>query len=994
MKDAETLGNLVAEACCLIVIFVAAVTGLAQSQALDGQIDGTVLDQSGASVPNATVTATNIGTGATRTVSTDQRGVYRIPLLPLGTYRISADASGFKRFVREGITLTTGQSATVDLQLGAGPVEETVTISGDVPVADTGKTDLGRVMNAREVHNLPLPTRNPYNFIILQANVTGRPNRGFNFPQINVNGFARRVNYLLDGNTNTRGDGAGARLLQISETYVNEIQLLTNGFAAEFGNTTGMIVNIVTPSGTNDLRGSVSYLFRRPSFYSRPFFFSASELPDNVTNNIAAKVGGPIVRDRWHFYAGYEYVERDDSTRSNRQVTISEANKADLIEAGLPPSIFVPAIPSREYGSHYIVRSDLQLNDNNRLTARFNHSSLGTINNIAGAINTLERSVDIKATDHSLGVQLVSYTMSLLNELRFHFVLGKGDTVRNDSSGSGPSVTISQVANFGSPPGAGAADRTKVAQMQNNFSITRAAHVIKFGGGFSFTRSYNLAPDSSVYTFRSIPAYLAARMESEPFRYDRYQESFGDPETEHATTFWNFFVQDDWKATRRLKLGYGLRYDFYLAPRADASSPFPASRKFNQDRNNFAPRLGLVYALREGNRPLVVRLGAGLYYEAPWGAMYERAIRNNGQRFFTLQFCGDDGGPPSCTRRDPSAPAFPARFSGTQPSGSMLPPQNIVTVSPDFVNMYAIHSNVQLEQAITDNISLAVGYVHSAGRHIPVYRSINPIRPQRFLADGRPVFGPERLDSRFNQIQMAESAGVSQYDALTLQLTQRFSRGLQFSANYTLSKAVDDAPEQNVTYMGVIAGVTNMSLVVSDPTNRTSDKGYSYGDQRHTFVMSLVARPTFNIRNKTLSYLMSNNQFGIIATANSGERFSILAGRQMNGTLSNLDLNGDGVSTADRPVGFKRNSGKTPPQFNLDLRYSRFFNFTERYKLEAFGDAQNLFNINSIIGYGNVLVPTDPTTGEIIGTLPDFKSRNSSFALESRQVQIGVRFIF
>jgi hypothetical protein len=195
---------------------------------------------------------------------------------------------------------------------------------------------------------------------------------------------------------------------------------------------------------------------------------------------------------------------------------------------------------------------------------------------------------------------------------------------------------------------------------------------------------------------------------------------------------------------------------------------------------------------------------------------------------------------------------------------------------------------------------------------------------------------------------MAESAGVSQYDALTVQLTRRYSRGLQFSANYTLSRAVDDAPEQNVTYMGGIGGVTINSLFLSDPTNRSFDKGYSYGDQRHTFVMSLVARPTFNLRNKTLSSLLSNNQFGIITTANSGERFSILAGRE--GDLFNLDLNGDGISSSDRPVGIKRNSEKTPPQFNLDLRYSRFVNLTERYRLELFGEIQNLFNVRSIIG--------------------------------------------
>lgn len=173
----------------------------AQSQALNGQIEGTVVDQTGAAVANAAITATNVETGATRMTAADGSGLYRFPLLPLGTYRITAEAANFKRSIRDGIMLATGQAATVDMQMEPGDIHEAVTISGDSPVADIGKTDLGRVMNSREVHNIPLPTRNPYNFVILQANVTGRPNRGGAYPQINVNGFLRRVYYLLDGNT-------------------------------------------------------------------------------------------------------------------------------------------------------------------------------------------------------------------------------------------------------------------------------------------------------------------------------------------------------------------------------------------------------------------------------------------------------------------------------------------------------------------------------------------------------------------------------------------------------------------------------------------------------------------------------------------------------------------------------------------------------------------------------------------------------------------------
>jgi hypothetical protein len=223
---------------------------------------------------------------------------------------------------------------------------------------------------------------------------------------------------------------------------------------------------------------------------------------------------------------------------------------------------------------------------------------------------------------------------------------------------------------------------------------------------------------------------------------------------------------------------------------------------------------------------------------------------------------------------------------------------------------------------------------------------------------------------------MVESVGVSRYDGLALQLTKRFSQGIQFSASYTLPKVTDDAPDNLLE-----------SLFSSDPTNRALDKGYSSSDQRHTFVISLVARPQFNFEHKTLRYLFNHNQFGIIATANSGERFNIIA---------DFDLNRDGIATSDRPFGIQRNSGKTPPQYNIDLRYSRFFNLTEHYKLEIFGEFQNLFNINSIVEYSNVSVReiTNPLTGELTAPLPDFRTRNQLISQESRQFQLGLKFIF
>ena len=231
-------------------------------------------------------------------------------------------------------------------------------------------------------------------------------------------------------------------------------------------------------------------------------------------------------------------------------------------------------------------------------------------------------------------------------------------------------------------------------------------------------------------------------------------------------------MQDDWKLTRRLKFNYGLRYDLYRIPKADPTSPFPASQKFNVDKNNFAPRLGVVYALREGNRPTILRAGAGIYYDQPLLAMYQRALQNNGNpKFFSFSFSGNTNGilrQPNCARLSQHFFRFFSRRFG-------LPPQNIDTIAPDFENMYAIHSNIQLEQAMTDDLSLAVG-LYSFRR--PSYSRVSQHQPDSDPFSGGRQTGiwpcqPEtRLDPRFNNIQMVESAGVSQYDALTLQLTQ------------------------------------------------------------------------------------------------------------------------------------------------------------------------------------------------------------------------------
>ncbi|MBS1792247.1 MAG: TonB-dependent receptor [Acidobacteria bacterium] len=949
----------------------------AQSQALNGQIEGVVADANGGAVANAKVTVRNLGTGTERSVQSDASGVYRVPLLPLGSYRITVEAPNFKRYVREGVTLTTGQIATVDIALEAGDVSATVTINSDAPIVDPGKIDVGRVMNNREVQNLPLVSRNPYNFSLLQANVTGRPNSEFGVPRINANGYARRTNYQLDGNSNTQADRGGIRLIPISDTFISEVQLVTNGFAAEFGNTPGLIMNAVTPTGTNDVHGTASYRFRRTPFYARPFqYTSPNDLPKNGADNPVFSIGGPIIKNRWHFYGGYEYIRRDLAVEPARLLSISAANQAALINAGLSASIFPAAIPVSQKVNFFIIRTDAQINDQHRLSGRFNYFHNTSPDNIGGGTNTLQRSVDFIDLSYAGAIQFIStFSTNYLNEFRFQYAKRDSRFNANSHSGTGPSIVITGIANFGAPENVGAISPIEtMTQFLDNFTWTKGNHTAKFGAGFN--RIYDLRRSNvfARYTFPTIQAYLDAKNGVNPRSYTSYIEAFGNPQIEYNSVFYNWFAQDDWKITPKLKLSYGVRYDLYKVPEANAASPFSASQKFNIDKNNFAPRVGLVYGWRDGKYATILRASAGLYYDAPFLDMYLRALQNNGSPFyFNFTFAPATAG----------SPAFPNTL-GSLPAGAVLPVQSIETIAPDFENMYAMHTNFQVEQGLGNDFSATFGFIHSNGRHIPVYRSINRINPATTLADGRPIYSntvsaATRFDPRFNNILMAESGGNSNYNAATFQLTRRFSKGWQFSVNYTLSKSEDDAPEQNL----VATQVGNS--VVSVPTDRSRDKGLSLADQRHTFVVSAVAKPEFKFENKSLNYLFNNNQFGIILTANSGERFNI---------VSTADLNLDGFSGSDRPVGIERNSGKTPAQFNVDMRYSRFFKFGERYKLEVFGEFVNLFNINSYFQYNNLAVPTNSDGTITGGTLPDFATRSLPTSLDARQFQLGFKFIF
>ena len=438
--------------CVTCVVLLAALSGVAwaQSQAINGNIEGVVRDTSGAVLPGVTVTVTHVATGATRVVVSDGSGTYRAALLPLGTYQVRAELQGFRSVERTGVSLSAGQTAVISFQLSVGGIEEVVQVTADSAIAEPARIDLGRTISSVEIKNLPNVARNTFNFALLQPNVTGYENEEFGATRMNANGSQMRTNYQIDGSSATQKDRAGLRMFQPSDIMVEEVKVITSGFAPEFGQTTGMVYNAVTPSGTNQFRGQGSYRFRRKSFSARPFTLaSTAPKPDTKVDNFTVALGGPIVRDRAHFYAGYEYLRNDLS--AGRVITVSQETASALgLKAEALGDGVIPAVQSVKM---LIAKTDVQLNPAHRLSARWSLFQNTTPENIGGGLSTREIATDFEDRMDSVGLQLISTIASnKLNELRIAY--GRRDNPRVPSAvaGTGPTISITGVANFGGAP--------------------------------------------------------------------------------------------------------------------------------------------------------------------------------------------------------------------------------------------------------------------------------------------------------------------------------------------------------------------------------------------------------------------------------------------------------------------------------------------------------------------------------------------------------------
>jgi sulfur carrier protein ThiS len=275
------------------------VTRAFAQQAINGTIRGRISDPSGAAISGADVTVTNTATGYARTITTSDDGYYVLPNLPLGTYTVAVKKSGFQTLSATNVALAAGSEAVVDGALKVGQIETTIEVTGGAPVVEPARTNIGRTITEVETQNLPLPSRNPYNFILFQPGVSGHPNPELGIPRtVNTNGQMDRINYQMDGMVDTQSDRHGLRLFPISDVYVREVQTVANSFAPEYGNTTGNIYNVITNSGTNDIHGQFLWMHRWLDSSATPMRFGSTVPAKNELNDYAVNSGGPAIKDK------------------------------------------------------------------------------------------------------------------------------------------------------------------------------------------------------------------------------------------------------------------------------------------------------------------------------------------------------------------------------------------------------------------------------------------------------------------------------------------------------------------------------------------------------------------------------------------------------------------------------------------------------------------------------------------------------------------------
>jgi TonB dependent receptor-like, beta-barrel len=852
------------------------------------------------------------------------------------------------------VNLTAGAEAVVEAQLKVGAVSTEIEVTGGAPVIEPSRVSTGRTITTEEIDNLPLTSRNPYNFIIFQPGVSGHPNPELGIPRtLNTNGLLDRINYQMDGMVDTESDRYGLRLFPISDIYVREVQTVSNSFAPEFGMTAGDIFNVITNSGTNVPHGEFYYIGRPTDLAARPMLLAlSSPKPDLTLKDYAANAGGALIKDKLFLFGGYEHLDRGLPSPN----TISPADAAAI---GIPANLLATA-PSIQHAQFANFRVDWNISSKHQFFFRYNYFRNDyPFNTAVGGKNALDAAADFQDRAHVIGAQVLStFSPNVLNELRFGWPYRNEHHVADPLTGAGPQINISGIAIFNGSTGTGDRYQEKIPNMNDNLTVVRGKHTMKFGFGWQQMLDTQTADVFSQYNFASVAQYLAAK-NGNPTSYNTYSTVIGLPGAWYHSFFWNWFAQDSFQVRPNLLIIAGLRYDRFQGPSADPSAPFSYSQHFRTPGKDFAPRLGLAWSITPKT---VLRASSGIFYEpVPTNLWYNTFINSGNPLAYSA----------SIPAASPLAPRFPNVLALTP--GLVPPSADITTITPNFRNAYTINTSIQISQQLTHNDALTVGYVNTGARELTYLRNLNLINPTGFLADGRPIYSTvqsaaTRLDPRFNNITLQDVGANTDYNALIVNLTHQLAHGFQVSASYTWSHSISDAPDANSFEQNVF---------IEDNTNRGRDRGNSLVNRPQALTLSAVIAPRASKGSGFWNWLANNNELALLGNFSSGDQQNITANR---------NLNNDTKATT-RPLFVGRDTVRGPNIYQLDARYTRtFLTIKERLRPKFIAEFNNVFNRENITSL-NTTATVD--ANGVITTPPSLAPLST--VLEKRIVQFGVR---
>ena len=855
------------------------------AQTATATIVGTVLDPQGAVVANANIVARNVDTGLERSTKSTSEGLYRFESLPPGVYDIRVESQGFGKSEVKEVKLQVGEQRDVNFSLSVAGKSEVVDITAAAPLVETAKTDVSSVIDDKQVATLPTTTS--LNGIGGVSNdyaglATVAPGVKYDFTGVSsdligpgaVNDRGIQVN--VDGGNISDQVVSARDSLGASVEEVKEFQVLTNNYNAQYGQAGGIILNVITKSGTNAFHGDGHYYTRGRNLTASTFFYN---LGDTAPFRRApfhkyeggGTAGGPFIKDRTFWFVSYEQVR--------------QAVPLQLVP---PTGSLALSQPTKEL--LWSAKIDHQINSSNRFSARFNVQRDLSDNLLVQVPATASPASLVSAVihDHTLNLSLTSTpTLNTVNEARFfwHRFLSATPTKSDQPGQQGPNFYLG--AAFCCPQGA---DQNRY-QWTDNFSWTHGAHTVKTGLNISHFPYFSLFTQFHFGLYQGFKAFPNSGLPTS------LTIGIGPAEVRATDNIYGFYVQDTWKLKSNLTLNYGLRYDLESGAFTGGTGPAVNGSACSQgngiipacssDHNNLQPRLGIAWSpnfesgflhtLFGDQNKTVIRASAAEITQLAYLNVSLDSLNFDGVNLFTTTFTSQQ-----------VLSFFPNRPPDSLLSSLRVPNTfgRIRPIAPDLRNPETRHLNLTITRQLGRTLVVDVGYLGVMGyglfgerdRNFPTVNP-DPAHPGFFYFGSRP-------DPRFTAIRANENSRTSGYHGLLASATKRMSHHFQIQAGYVYSKQISTSED----FFGLSEP--------GDPSNIRADRALAQSDTRHQFNFGAVVETANASSNRFLKHVVNNWTIGALGTVQSGRPYPVSSG---DAPFANAFFPGIGAETQQRP---------------------------------------------------------------------------------------------